>query len=108
MTSTLTTHSSGPTTPRTSAGQHPGHHHGRDDDARRATPSGTLDVTGPLGERYREILTPGALDFLTALHDRFLAARHGLLMDRQQRRQDVADGVARRASSSRPWWWPGC
>ncbi len=99
MTSTLTTHSSGPTTSRTSsdrptsAGQHPGHHHGRDDDARRATPSGTLDVTGHLGSRYREILTPEALDFLTALHDRFLAARHGLLMDRQQRRQDVADGI---------------
>ncbi|MFJ2297237.1 malate synthase A [Oerskovia paurometabola] len=95
--STLSTHSSGPTTSRTSSGQHPGpqpgHHDGRVDSPSRATPSGTLDVTGPLGERYREILTPGALDFLTALHDRFLAARHRLLMDRQQRRQDVADGI---------------
>ncbi|MFF3066083.1 malate synthase A [Oerskovia sp. NPDC057915] len=92
---TLTTHSSGPTTSRTSSDRpaSTGPRGGRDDDARRATPSGTLDVTGRLGERYREILTPGALDFLTALHDRFLAARHGLLMDRQQRRQDVADGI---------------
>ncbi|MBE7700305.1 malate synthase A [Oerskovia sp. Sa1BUA8] len=82
---TLTTHPSGPTAERTPSG--------RPTSARRATPSGTLDVTGPLGERYREILTPDALGFLTALHDRFLAARHGLLMDRQQRRQDVADGI---------------
>jgi len=99
MPSTLTTPSSGPTTSRTSSGRptstgpRPGHHDGRVDSPTRATPSGTLDVTGPLGERYREILTPDALSFLTALHDRFLAARHGLLMDRQQRRQDVADGI---------------
>jgi malate synthase len=56
-------------------------------------PQGTLRVTGALGPRYREILTPEALDFLTVLHDRFLARRHELLMDRQQRRQDVADGI---------------
>ncbi|WP_265520839.1 malate synthase A [Oerskovia flava] len=59
----------------------------------RPTPSGTLRITGTLGRRYDEILTPGALDFLTALHDRFVARRHELLMDRQQRRQDVADGI---------------
>jgi len=59
----------------------------------RPAPSGTLRVTGTLGERYREILTPEALDFVTALHDRFVARRHELLMDRQQRRQDVADGI---------------
>ncbi|KZM76988.1 malate synthase A [Cellulosimicrobium sp. I38E] len=52
-----------------------------------------MRVTGTLGERYREILTPEALDFLTLLHDRFVARRHELLMDRQQRRQDVADGI---------------
>jgi len=59
----------------------------------RRAPSGTLRVTGTLGERYREILTPEALDFVTLLHDRFVARRHELLMDRQQRRQDVADGI---------------
>ncbi|MDF9878176.1 malate synthase A [Cellulosimicrobium cellulans] len=59
----------------------------------RPAPSGALRVTGTLGERYREILTPEALDFLTLLHDRFVARRHELLMDRQQRRQDVADGI---------------
>jgi len=65
----------------------------RADGSGRPAPSGTLRVTGTLGERYREILTPEALDFLTALHDRFVARRHELLMDRQQRRQDVADGI---------------
>ncbi|MBM7819190.1 malate synthase [Cellulosimicrobium cellulans] len=59
----------------------------------RPAPSGALRVIGTLGERYREILTPEALDFLTLLHDRFVARRHELLMDRQQRRQDVADGI---------------
>lgn len=56
-------------------------------------PSGSLRVTGALGPRYREILTPEALEFLAVLHDRFLARRHDLLVDRQQRRQEVADGV---------------
>ncbi|MFC8923562.1 malate synthase A [Cellulosimicrobium sp. NPDC057127] len=59
----------------------------------RHAPSGSLRVTGTLGPRYREILTPEALDFLAVLHDRFLARRHELLMDRQQRRQDVANGI---------------
>ena len=36
----------------------------------------TLEVTAPLGERYEEILTPEALDFLAALHDRFAHPRH--------------------------------
>ncbi|MCB7136564.1 malate synthase A [Cellulosimicrobium marinum] len=91
---TLTTSTTSPsTTPLPDGGPHPG------DPARHAasgterTPHGTLRVTGALGERYREILTPEALDFLTALHDRFVARRHELLMDRQQRRQDVADGI---------------
>lgn len=59
----------------------------------RDAPSGSLHVTGTLGPRYREILTPEALDFLALLHDRFLARRHELLVDRQQRRQDVANGI---------------
>ncbi|MCM3534842.1 malate synthase A [Cellulosimicrobium funkei] len=75
---TLTTTTSPPSTPAPASGP-------------RVT--GTLRVTGSLGERYREILTPEALDFLTLLHDRFVARRHELLMDRQQRRQDVADGI---------------
>ncbi|WP_083259735.1 malate synthase A [Cellulosimicrobium cellulans] len=57
------------------------------------SPSGSLRVTGALGPRYREVLTPEALEFLTVLHDRFVAGRHDVLVDRQQRRQQVADGV---------------
>ncbi|WP_251153202.1 malate synthase A [Cellulosimicrobium sp. Marseille-Q4280] len=94
---TTTTSTTSP--PRTSGGLPDGGPH-RGAPARPApsgttsrAPQGTLRVTGTLGERYREILTPEALDFLTALHDRFVARRHELLMDRQQRRQDVADGI---------------
>ncbi|MBD8078162.1 malate synthase A [Cellulosimicrobium arenosum] len=89
MTTLTTSTSSPPTSPsgtRPDDGPRGGH-------PARRPPSGSLRVTGALGERYREILTPAALDFLTALHDRFVARRHELLMDRQQGRQDVADGI---------------
>jgi malate synthase len=51
-----------------------------------------MEVTAPLGERYDEILTPGALDFLAALHDRFAGTRHDLLAARLQARVDAANG----------------
>ena len=35
-----------------------------------------IEVTGPLRDRYEEILTPSALTFLTELHHRFAARRH--------------------------------
>ena len=38
-----------------------------------------IEVTAPLGERYDEILTPEALEFLAELHDRFAHTRHELL-----------------------------
>jgi len=54
---------------------------------------GTVDVTGSLGPRYDEILTPAALDFLALLHERFADARCDLLFERQRRRQEIADGA---------------
>jgi malate synthase len=53
---------------------------------------GVITVTGPVGPRYGEILTPDALGFLALLHDRFDARRDELLARRQLRRQDIADG----------------
>ncbi|TFD85981.1 malate synthase A [Cryobacterium serini] len=51
-----------------------------------------LDVTGPLGDRYDEILTPDALEFLAELHERFAGTRHDLLAARLQTRVDTANG----------------
>ena len=51
-----------------------------------------IEVTAPLGERYDEILTPEALAFLAALHDRFAGIRHDLLAARMQTRVHSANG----------------
>ncbi|WP_104192472.1 malate synthase A [Cryobacterium sp. Y82] len=51
-----------------------------------------LEVTGPLGDRYDEILTPDALEFLAELHERFAGTRHDLLAARLQTRVDTANG----------------
>ncbi len=51
-----------------------------------------LEVGGQLGERYDEILTPGALEFLAELHERFAGTRHDLLAARLQTRVDAANG----------------
>ncbi|WP_166998219.1 malate synthase A [Paramicrobacterium fandaimingii] len=52
-----------------------------------------LTVTGPIADRYDEILTPKALSFLTALHDRFAAPRHDLLRSQAQRLAQVDAGA---------------
>ncbi|MEO6199888.1 MAG: malate synthase A [Cryobacterium sp.] len=51
-----------------------------------------LEITGDLGARYGEILTPAALDFLAELHDRFAGTRHDLLAARLKTRVDAANG----------------
>ncbi|WP_395244346.1 malate synthase A [Agromyces sp. MMS24-K17] len=51
-----------------------------------------IEVTAPFRERYDEILTPGALEFLAELHDRFAGTRHELLAERLQTRVDAANG----------------
>ena len=51
-----------------------------------------LEVTGVLGSRYDEILTPEALEFLAELHELFAGTRHDLLAARLQNRVDAANG----------------
>ncbi|MBD7956155.1 malate synthase A [Microbacterium sp. Sa4CUA7] len=59
-----------------------------------ATPTAapTIEITGRLGARYDEILTPDALAFLIALHHRFGARRHDRLADRLRRRFEIGNG----------------
>lgn len=52
----------------------------------------TIDITGPSGHRFDEILTPEALAFLDELHLRFAGARHDRLAARMQRRFDLGNG----------------
>ncbi|MGI5152718.1 malate synthase A [Plantactinospora sp. CA-294935] len=49
-------------------------------------------VNGPMRERYEEILSPKALDFLVALDSEFAARRVALLDTRRARRARYADG----------------
>ncbi len=51
-----------------------------------------IEITGPLGERYDEILTPEALHFLTRLHDQFAGRRHERLAERMQQRTQIDNG----------------
>jgi malate synthase len=51
-----------------------------------------ITVTGPLRERYAEILTPAAIAFLTELHHRFASRRHDRLADRMRRRFEIGNG----------------
>jgi malate synthase len=55
------------------------------------TPAGG-DVTGPLRERYGEVLTPEALSFLAELHRTFDARRRELLARRKEREAELAAG----------------
>ncbi|GAA1852534.1 malate synthase A [Myceligenerans crystallogenes] len=56
-------------------------------------PRGTVRVAAALGDRYDEILTPEALDFLALLHDRFAARRTRLLAQREHRREEISSGA---------------
>ncbi|MDQ0649276.1 malate synthase [Microbacterium natoriense] len=51
-----------------------------------------IAVTGPIRERYDEVLTPEALAFLTELHHRFGGRRHDRLADRMRRRFEIGNG----------------
>ncbi|MCK9915459.1 MULTISPECIES: malate synthase A [Microbacterium] len=51
-----------------------------------------IEITGRLGERYDEILTPDAVAFLTELHHRFSGRRHDRLADRMRRRFEIGNG----------------
>ncbi|MBX9243336.1 malate synthase A [Actinotalea ferrariae] len=52
-----------------------------------------LEVRGPAVPGSSEVLTPEALDFLTTLHAEFLGRRHDLLLERQRRREAIANGA---------------
>jgi malate synthase len=54
--------------------------------------SAGIDVTGPAHERFDEVLTPEALDFLAAVHREFDARRQDLLAAQKRRYADLADG----------------
>ncbi|MFJ2369506.1 malate synthase A [Microbacterium sp. NPDC087665] len=51
-----------------------------------------IEITGTLRDRYDEILTPGAIAFLTELHHRFASRRHDRLADRMRRRFEIGNG----------------
>jgi malate synthase len=58
-----------------------------------ATHTGPLiEIAGPLGDRYDEILTTEALAFVTELHHRFAGRRHDRLADRMRRRFEIGNG----------------
>jgi malate synthase len=51
-----------------------------------------VDVRGPMQERYEEVLSPAALEFLAALQRRFGARRSELLAARRQRQAGIDAG----------------
>ncbi|MDR6868112.1 malate synthase [Microbacterium resistens] len=51
-----------------------------------------IEVTGPVRDRFDEILTPEAMAFLTELHHRFAGRRHDRLADRMRRRFEIGNG----------------
>jgi malate synthase len=54
------------------------------------TPS--VEVTGPVRDRYDEILTAEAVAFLTELHTNFSSRRQDRLADRMRRRFEIGNG----------------
>jgi len=51
-----------------------------------------VEITGPMLDRFEEVLTPEALDFLALLHRRFDGRRLELLQARQLRQADLSAG----------------
>ncbi|MFD5213178.1 malate synthase A [Microbacterium sp. NPDC058345] len=51
-----------------------------------------MRITGPMHERFAEILTTEAVAFLTELHHRFASRRHDRLADRMRRRFEIGNG----------------
>jgi malate synthase len=51
-----------------------------------------VEITGPSGNRYDEILTPGAISLIAALHTELGARRAELLAARQQRQAEISAG----------------
>jgi len=51
-----------------------------------------VEITGPLHDRFDEVLTPEALTLLATLHRSFDGRRRELLAARQERYADLAAG----------------
>ncbi len=51
-----------------------------------------IEITGAIEDRFDQILTPEAVEFLRELHERFSARRHDLLAERLRKRVDAANG----------------
>jgi malate synthase len=56
-----------------------------------STPDG-VEISGPMLDRFDEVLTPEALEFLAELHRAFDGRRRDLLDQRRQREAALADG----------------
>ena len=56
--------------------------------------SNRVEITGPSGDRYAEILTPKALDLLVALHDALRERRHEALNARRARQALISSGAS--------------
>src|SRR5918992_5298868 len=52
-----------------------------------------VDVRGPLHERFEEILTAEALEFVAALHRQFNPTRERLLVRRSERQRELDAGA---------------
>ena len=52
-----------------------------------------IEQLGPMEHRFDEILTPEAMSFLAALHDRFASRRSQLLTARAMRREAISGGA---------------
>jgi malate synthase len=51
-----------------------------------------VEITGPSGDRYDEILTPDALKLIASLHREFNGRRRELLAARAERQQQLSEG----------------
>ena len=52
-----------------------------------------LEITGPAGDRYEEILSPRALELLVALHDELAERRAEALAARRRRQAELSGGA---------------
>ena len=52
-----------------------------------------LEITGPAGDRYEEILSPRALELLVALHDELAERRTEALAARRRRQAELSGGA---------------
>jgi malate synthase len=62
-------------------------------DGMATTPIGGIEIKGPAGDRFDEILTPNALQLVAKLHREFDATRRELLAARVERQKELDSGA---------------